>query len=48
MCKPVIFHSLVISLQIYILQQNWHTLVKLQTCMLNIQVNYFRKHVLKN
>lgn len=46
MCKPVIFHSLVISLQIYNLQQNWQALLKLQTCMF-IQVNYFRKHVIK-
>ena len=40
MCKPVIFQSLVISLQIYILQQNWQALLKLQSCMF-IQVNYF-------
>ena len=46
MCKPVIFT--VISLQFYILQQNWQALLTLQTCMLNIQVNYFRKHVIKN
>ena len=47
MFKPVIFHSLVISLQIYIRQQNWQALLKLQTCMF-IKVNCFRKHVIKN